>query len=62
VFAHAEEPVRFTSEPVLVEARKLHGWQDGASARELFDAAADRSETAINAKMHGLIYANAAAE
>jgi DNA-binding MltR family transcriptional regulator len=59
VFAHAENPVRFTSPEVLAKAQRLALWRDGADARMLFDAAVERSEAAIDEKIHALLYEHA---
>ena len=59
VFAHAEMPVRFTSAPVRQKAGKFPAWKERASARRLFDQAVARTETAINAKMHALLFEHA---
>jgi hypothetical protein len=56
VFAHAERPIRFTSAPVRIKARRFDGWRQGASARRLFDEAVGRSEAAINAKINALLF------
>ena len=61
LFAHAENPVRFTSVEVIAKAKKLftQDWMDGASVRALFDAATDRSEVAISARINGELVAHA---
>ena len=56
VFAHAELPVRFTSAPVRIKARRFGGWKPQASARRLFDEAVARAEAAISARTNLLIY------
>ena len=39
VFAHAERPVRFSSTPVRIKARRFLDWKPRASVRRLFDEA-----------------------
>ena len=56
IFAHAELPVRFTSAPVRIKARKFRGWKPRASARRLFDQAVGRAEVAINSQINALIW------
>lgn len=56
VFAHAELPVRFSSAPIRIKARRFLGWQPRASARRLFDKAVDRAEAAIKARTDQLLY------
>ena len=59
VFAHAERPVRFTSAPVRIEARKFAAYKPGASTRRLFDEAVARAEAAIDARRGALEYEHA---
>ena len=56
VFAHAELPMRFSSAPVRIKARRFLGWKPGASARRLFDKAVDRAAVAIRARTNSLMY------
>jgi len=50
VFARAELPMRFSSAPVRIKARRFLGWKPGASARRLFDKAVDRAAVAIRGR------------
>jgi len=59
VFAHAENPVRFISAEVVAKAQKFAQWRDGASARMLFDTAADAAEATISARINALLYEHA---
>ena len=59
VFAHAERPIRFTSAPIRIEARRFGGWRPGSSARRLFDEAVARSEASINARINALLFKHA---
>jgi hypothetical protein len=59
LFAHAERPLRFTSAPVRVKARRFNGWRRDASARRLFDEAVARSKAAIKARISALLYEHA---
>jgi hypothetical protein len=56
VFAHAEVPVRFTSAPVRMKARRFRDWKPGASARRLFDEAVARAEREIKARTDALTF------
>jgi hypothetical protein len=56
VFARAELPMRFSSAPVRIKARRFLGWKPGASARRLFDKAVDRAAVAIRARTNSLMY------
>jgi ribosomal protein S18 len=51
VFAHAELPVRFTSAPARIKARRFTGWKPQASARRLFDEAVARAKAAISRRL-----------
>ena len=59
LFAHAENPVRFASPEVIDKVRKFSQWREGADARMLFNAAVERSEAAIDEKVHRLLHEHA---
>ena len=59
VFAHAERPVRFSSTPVRIKARRFLDWKPRASVRRLFDEAVDRADMAIRERTERLLYEHA---